>query len=123
MSAYYIQLIILVTVVGGMFAIPLARDRGWINIDKTKEMQQKLFIFRFVLEVINVKRFDKNSTTFALDIADVVTDYVDTMMNDSIDKKAVSLKIIEDLLVNKELTITVSEWRLIEIIIDETIKR
>lgn len=123
MDNVYITGIILAAVAGGLFFVPFAKKKGWLNKDKTEGIQQSLLIARLVLEVINVKGLDKNKATFALDVTDIVVDYVDSMMDDNIDKRAISLRIIDDLLAKNAVIPTDSERRLIEIVIDEALKR
>ncbi|PZT57527.1 hypothetical protein [Paenibacillus silvae] len=123
MDNLYVIAIILATVVGGLFVIPFAKKKGWINKDKTESMKQMLMISRLVLDVVKTDKIDKSKTTFALDIADKVVDYVNLHLDDSVDKRAISLRIIEDLLAKNAVIPTDSERRLIEIVVDEALKR
>lgn len=123
MDNLYVIAIILAAIVGGLFVIPFAKKKGWISKDKTEGMKQMLMISRLVLDVVKTDKIDKNKTTFALDIADKVADYVDLHLDDNVDKRAISLEIIEDLLAKNAVIPTDSERRLIEIIIDEALKQ
>lgn len=123
MDNIHIIAIILAAVVGGLFVIPFAKKKGWINKDKTEGMQQALTVARLVLDVINVKGLDKTKATFALDIADKVAEYVDLHLDDNVDKRAISLRIIDDLLAKNAVVPTDSERRLIEIVIDQALLR
>nr|WP_145401402.1 hypothetical protein [Paenibacillus xylanexedens] len=123
MDNLYVIAIILAAVVGGLFVIPFAKKKGWISKDKTDGMKQMLMISRLVLDVVKTDKIDKTKTTFALDIADKVVDYVNLHLDDSVDKRAISLRIIDDLLAKNAVIPTDSERQLIEIIIDEALKR
>ncbi|MNJ05350.1 hypothetical protein D3C73_1666130 [compost metagenome] len=52
-----------------------------------------------------------------------MVDYVDLHLDDNVDKRAVSLEIIDDLLAKNAVVPTDSERRLIEIVIDEALKQ
>ncbi|MCP1185124.1 hypothetical protein [Paenibacillus sp. 1781tsa1] len=121
MDNLYVIAIILAAVVGGLFVIPFAREKGWITKDKAEGMKQMLLVTRLVLDVIKTDKLDKNKATFALDIADRVVDYVNEHMDDNVDKRAISLRIIDDLLAKNAVIPTVSERQLIEIVIDQAI--
>lgn len=121
MDNLYVIAIILAAVVGGLFVIPFAKKKGWITKDKTEGMKQMLLVTRLVLDVIKIDKLDKNKATFALDIADRVVDYVNEHMDDNVDKRAISLRIIDDLLAKNAVVPTVSERHLIEIVIDQAI--
>ncbi|WP_063563077.1 hypothetical protein [Paenibacillus sp. O199] len=123
MDNIYIIAIILVAVAGGLFVIPYAKKKGWINKDTTEGMQQMLLVTRLVLDVMNVRGLNKNKATFAIDIAELVVKYVDEQMDDNVDKRAISLRIIDDLLAKNAVVPTDSERQLIEIIIDAALKR
>ncbi|MFS0855115.1 hypothetical protein [Paenibacillus taichungensis] len=123
MDNIYIIAIILAAVAGGLFVIPYAQKKGWINKDTTEGMQQMLLVTRLVLDVMNVRGLNKNKASFALDIAELVVKYVDEQMDDNVDKRAISLRIIDDLLAKNAVVPTVSERQLIEIIIDAALKR
>ncbi|WP_145413284.1 hypothetical protein [Paenibacillus xylanexedens] len=123
MENLYVIAIILAAVVGGLFVIPFAKKKGWISKDKTEGMKQMFMISRLVLDVIKTDKIDKTKATFTLDIADKVVDYVVLHMDDNVDKRAISLEIIDDLLAKNAVIPTDSERRLIEIIIDEALKR
>ncbi|PYE51675.1 hypothetical protein HUB98_06540 [Paenibacillus barcinonensis] len=123
MDNLYVIAIILAAVVGGLFVIPFAKKNGWITKYKTDGMKQMLLVTRLVLDVIKTDKLDKTKATFALDIADRVVDYVNEHMDDNVDKRAISLRIIEDLLAKNAVIPTDSERQLIEIIIDEALKR
>ncbi|WP_091014563.1 hypothetical protein [Paenibacillus amylolyticus] len=121
MDNLYVIAIILAAVVGGLFVIPVAKKKGWITKDKTEGVKQMLLVTRLVLDVIKTDKLDKTKATFALDIADRVVDYVNERMDDNIDKRAISLRIIDDLLAKNAVVPTVSERQLIEIVIDQAI--
>ncbi|WP_336761662.1 hypothetical protein [Paenibacillus sp. USHLN196] len=121
MDNLYVVAIILAAVAGGLFVIPVAKKKGWITKDKTEGMKQMLLVTRLVLDVIKTDKLDKNKATFALDIADRVVDYVNEHMDDIVDKRAISLRIIDDLLAKNAVVPTVSERQLIEIVIDQAI--
>ncbi|WP_339194097.1 hypothetical protein MKY95_19770 [Paenibacillus sp. FSL P4-0176] len=121
MDELYIIAIILAAVAGGLFVIPFAKKKGWITKDKTEGMKQMLLVTRLALDVIKTGKLDKNKATFALDIADRVVDYVNEHMDDNVDKRAISLRIIDDLLAKNAVIPTVSERQLIEIVIDQAI--
>ncbi|WP_339304653.1 hypothetical protein NST33_18775 [Paenibacillus sp. FSL L8-0435] len=121
MDNLYVIAIILAAVVGGLFVIPFAMKKGWITKDKTEGMKQMLLVTRLVLDVIKTDKLDKTKATFALDIADRVVDYVNEHMDDNVDKRAISLRIIDDLLAKNAVVPTVSERQLIEIVIDQAI--
>ncbi|MGV2886781.1 hypothetical protein [Paenibacillus taichungensis] len=123
MDNVYIIAIILAAVAGGLFVIPYAKKKGWINKDTTEGMQQMLLVTRLVLDVMNVRGLNKNKASFALDIAELVVKYVDEQMDDNVDKRAISLRIIDDLLAKNAVVPTDSERQLIEIIIDAALKR
>ncbi|PIH56953.1 hypothetical protein [Paenibacillus sp. LK1] len=123
MDNIYIIAIILAAVAGGLFVIPYAKKKGWINKEKTEGMQQMLLVTHLVLDVINVRGLNKNKASFALDIAELVVKYVDEQMEDNVDKRAISLRIIDDLLAKNAVVPTDSERQLIEIIIDAALKR
>jgi hypothetical protein len=123
MDNIYIIAIILVAVAGGLFVIPYAKKKGWINKDKTDGLQQTLIVTRLVLDVMNVRGLNKNKATFAIDIAELVVKYVDEQMDDNVDKRAISLRIIDDLLAINAVIPTDSERQLIEIIIDKALKQ
>lgn len=123
MDNLYVIAIILAVVAGGLFVIPVAKKKGWISKDKTEGMKQMLLVTRLVLDVIKTDKLDKTKATFALDIADRVVDYVNEHMDDNVDKRAISLRIIDDLLNKNAVIPTVSERQLIEIVIDEALKR
>ncbi|WP_340032467.1 hypothetical protein NSQ20_11400 [Paenibacillus sp. FSL K6-1122] len=121
MDNLYVIAIILTTVVGGLFFIPYVKSKGWITKDKTEGMKQMLLVTRLVLDVIKTDKLDKTKATFALDLADRVVDYVNEHMEDNVDKRAISLRIIDDLLAKNAVVPTVSERQLIEIVIDQAI--
>lgn len=121
MDNLYVIAIILAAVVGGLFVIPFAKKKGWITKDKTEGMKQMLLVTRLVLDVIKADKLDKTKATFALDIADRVVEYVNEHMDDNVDKRAISLRIIDDLLAKNAVVPTVSERQLIEIVIDQAI--
>ncbi|MBD8839522.1 hypothetical protein IFU39_17050 [Paenibacillus sp. CFBP 13594] len=123
MDNLYVITLILAAVVGGLFVIPFAKSKGWITKDKTEGMKQMLLVTRLVLDVIKSDKLDKTKATFALDIADRVVGYVNEHMDDNVDKRAISLRIIDDLLAKNAVVPTVSERQLIEIVIDEALKR
>lgn len=123
MDNLYVIAIILAAVAGGLFVIPIAKKKGWINKDKTGDIKQMLMISRLVLDVAKTDKIDNTKATFALDIADKVVDYVDLHLDDNVDKRAISLEIIEDLLAKNAVIPTDSERQLIEIVIDEALKR
>lgn len=123
MDNIYIIAIILVAVAGGLFVIPYAKKKGWINKDTTEGMQQMLLVTHLVLDVMNVRGLNKNKASFALDIAELVVKYVDLHLDDNVDKRAISLRIIDDLLAKNAVVPTDSERQLIEIIIDAALKR
>ncbi|MFE6075806.1 hypothetical protein ACFVQB_15140 [Paenibacillus sp. NPDC057886] len=123
MDNVYIIGIILAAVAGGLFLIPFAKKKGWINKDKTDGLQQALIVTRLVLDVMNVRGLNKNKASFAIDIAELVVKYVDLHMDDNVDKRAISLRIIDDLLAKNAVIPTDSERQLIEIIIDAALKR
>jgi len=123
MDNLYIIAIILVAVAGGLFVIPYAKKKGWINKDTTEGMQQALIVTQLVLDVINVRGLNKNKASFAIDIAELVVKYVDLHLDDNVDKRAISLRIIDDLLAKNAVVPTDSERQLIEIIIDAALKR
>lgn len=121
MDNLYVIAIILTAVAGGLFVIPFAKKKGWITKDKTEGLKQMLLVTRLVLDVIKSDKLDKTKATFVLDIADRVVDYVNEHMDDNVDKRAISLRIIDDLLAKNAVVPTVSERRLIEIVIDQAI--
>ncbi|WP_411735148.1 hypothetical protein [Paenibacillus sp. M2] len=121
MDNLYVIAIILAAVVGGLIVIPFAKKKGWITKDKADGMKQMLLVTRLVLDVVKTDKLDKNKATFALDIADRVVDYVNEHMEDNVDKRAISLRIIDDLLSKNAVVPTVSERQLIEIVIDQAI--
>lgn len=123
MDNIYIIAIILVAVAGGLFVIPYAKKKGWINKDTTEGMQQMLLVTHLVLDVMNVRGLNKNKASFALDIAELVVKHVDLHLDDNVDKRAISLRIIDDLLAKNAVVPTDSERQLIEIIIDAALKR
>lgn len=121
MDSLYVIAIILAAVVGGLFVIPFAKKKGWIMKDKTEGIKQMLLVTRLALNVIKTDKLDKTKATFALDIADRVVDYVNEHMDDNVDKRAISLRIVDDLLAKNAVVPTVSERQLIEIVIDQAI--
>ncbi|RPK28773.1 hypothetical protein [Paenibacillus xylanexedens] len=121
MDNLYVIAIILAAIVGGLFVIPFAKKKGWISKDKTEGMKQMLMISRLVLDVVKTDKIDKSKATFALDIADKVVEYVDLHLNDNVDKRAISLRIIDDLMVKYAVVPTDSERQLIEIAIDRAL--
>lgn len=123
MDNLYIIAIILAAVVGGIFVIPYAKKKGWINKDKTEGMQQALMVARLVLDVINVKGLDKNKASFALDIAHIVVEHVDKHMDENVDKRTISLEIIDELLAKYAVIPTDSQRQLIVMAIDAALKQ
>lgn len=121
MDNLYVIAVIITAVAGGLFVIPFAKKKGWITKDKTKGMKQMLLATRLVLDVIKTDKLDKTKATFTLDIADRVVDYVNLHLDDNVDKRAISLRIIDDLLAKNAVIPTVSERQLIEIVIDQAI--
>jgi hypothetical protein len=123
MDNIYIIAIILAVIGGGIFVIPYAKNKGWINKDKTESVRDALYISRLLMDVVNIEGLDKTKATFALGIVDTVVEYVDTFTDENVDNKIASLDVIEKLLKEFGVSPTASERLLIEIAIEEAIKK
>jgi hypothetical protein len=109
-------------VLGLGFLISYLRKKQIIDHDDVNLSRRIIEIVELIFVVISKDEKFKNKGTFALDLAKVVVDYIDNILDDDVDKKEVSLDVIWKLLEKFEITPTEEQWQLIEIIVDEGLK-
>lgn len=78
-----------------------------------------------VVDILPITDAHKNKVNSYLDIANEVVKYVDTYANETLtkdDKRALSFKILNRILEEYRVKPSISEMRLIEIIIDQSLE-
>lgn len=124
MNELYVILIVLAAVVAGLFVVPVLKKKNIINKDTIEQVSDTFDFVRLVLDVVNVKGLDKNKANFALDVADIASDYVARLYvaNDKVDKMTLSLEITESILEKYGVKPSIQEQELIRIIVERSIE-
>lgn len=123
MNDLYIMIAVLVVVVAGFFVVPFAKKKGWLTKERIAGVEKALEIAELVVQVTNIDKLDKNKTTFALNVASEVVDYVDKLdeAQSKDDKMTLSLKVIDSILEKYGVKPSIQEQQLINIIITEAL--
>lgn len=124
MNDLYIILIVLATVVAGLFVVPFLKKKNIIKEGTMEQISDTFDFVRLILDIIDVKCLDKNKASFALDVADLAAEYIaELYQTDSkADKMAVSLEITEKILEKYGVTPSKQEQELIKIIVEQSIE-
>lgn len=123
MNDLYIIVAVLVAIVAGFFVVPFAKKKGWLTKERIVGVEKALEIAELVVQVTNIDKLDKNKTTFALNVASEVVDYVDKLddAQSKDDKMTLSSKVIDSILEKYGVKPSIQEQQLINIIINEAL--
>lgn len=114
-----------VAVVAVLSVVLVIAKKKNINVDKlTDGVEKSLEFLKLALQIIDVKGLDQTKSTFVLDVADIIVDFVSTLNHakSDADKRTISLKYIDAVLEHFGVKPSKSEQKLIEIIVDEALK-
>lgn len=123
MNDLYIIFGVLAVVVAGFFVVPFVKKKGWLTQDRIDGVEKALYIANLILQVSNINKLDKDKSTFVLDVASQVVDYID-QLDEAItkdDKMTLSLKVVSSILEKYGVKPSIQEQKLIEIIISESL--
>jgi hypothetical protein len=124
-------LIDLYIIVGGVllivlsvFGIPWLEKKGLISKLNFNRAIKSVNLGQLILDILPVTDAHKNKINSYLHIASEVIDYVNTYANETFtkdDKRSLALKILDRILKEYGVKPSISEMKLIEIIIDQSL--
>jgi len=122
MDTIYLAGIIIVVLVAGFFAVLHGKKKGWITEDVLETIDADLDMVRLLVDVVDYEKLDKEKATFGLDLADIATDFVSGVYGEHEDRHALSARIVSETLTKLGKTATKDEQKLIDIVIDKSLK-
>lgn len=121
MNEIWIIAIVVAIILGGAFAYPYVKRKGWIKGDNLNGADKAIEIARMILLVVNIDDVTKNRTKFILDMADASVNYIAGLSSENNDKLSISLQTIDHVLKQLNVTPTPDEQVLIERLVAEVL--